>query len=75
MRWNGKNYRPALGTGRRSVNPKPINIGARKMELVGSIFMGAGQSTAPPVETFYILTEGSDVLITEGGDRMTIETT
>ncbi len=75
MRWNGKNYRPVLGTGRRSAQPQTQNVGARKMTLVGSIFMGSGISSEPPAETFYILTEGSDVLITEGGDRMTIETT
>jgi len=75
MRWNGRNYKPVLGTGRRSAQPQIQNVGARKMTLVGSIFMGSGVSAGPPAETFYILTQGGDILNTEGGDRMTIETT
>lgn len=75
MRFRGKNYRPALWTGRRSAQPQTYNIGAKKVTLVDTIMMGSGKAPTPPAETFYILTEGSDVLNTEGGDRMTIETT
>ena len=52
MRWNGRNYRPVLGTGRRSAQPQTQQVGARKMNLVGSIFMGAGAGSEPsiPVE-------------------------
>jgi len=55
MRWNGKNYRPVLGTGRRSAMPQTYSVGARKMKMVGSIFMGAGETTpspTPSVEVF-----------------------
>ena len=48
MRWNGKNYRPVLGTGRRSAMPQTYSVGARKMKMVGSIFMGAGETTPSP---------------------------
>jgi hypothetical protein len=35
-------------------------------------FSGSAE-VAPPVETFFILTEGGDTLITEGGDEIIIE--
>lgn len=46
MRWNGRNYRPALGRS-RSARPQTQNVGARKMDLVGVIYYGSKSGDEP----------------------------
>lgn len=73
IKWGGKKWYPQKPQPYKAdINElmKPLSEKVNKGNVWGSVIMKVPTTVTPPVETFYLTTEATEPLLTEGGDNI-----